>query len=74
MNRVKVGFFSLTDHSDDGDDRPYLEWHQLDHMPEQYQLPGLVAGQRWALHSGLPGGTTQPRRATGPRSSTWSAT
>jgi hypothetical protein len=47
MNRVKVGFFSLTGHSETGDDRPYLEWHQLDHMPEQYQLPGLIAGQRW---------------------------
>ena len=21
--------------------------HQLDHMPEQYQIPGLVLGQRW---------------------------
>lgn len=48
MNRVKVGFFSLTQRSEAGDDRPYLEWHQLDHMPEQYQLPGLVLGGRWA--------------------------
>jgi hypothetical protein len=48
MNRVKVGFFSLSRHSASGDDRPYLEWHQLDHMPEQYQLPGLILGQRWA--------------------------
>jgi len=48
MNRVKVGFFSLSGRSTTGDDRPYLEWHQLDHMPEQYQLPGLVFGQRWA--------------------------
>ncbi|HEX4244447.1 MAG TPA: hypothetical protein VHY77_02680, partial [Acidimicrobiales bacterium] len=48
MNRVKVGFFSLSHRSTTGDDRPYLEWHQLDHMPEQYQLPGLVLGQRWA--------------------------
>ena len=48
MNRVKVGFFSLTHRSETGDDRPYLRWHQLDHMPEQYQLPGLVLGQRWA--------------------------
>ena len=48
MNRVKVGFFSLSHHSPSGDDRPYLEWHQMDHMPEQYQLPGLVLGQRWA--------------------------
>ncbi len=48
MNRVKIGFFSLTHHSTTGDDRPYLRWHQLDHMPEQYRLPGLLLGQRWA--------------------------
>jgi hypothetical protein len=48
MNRVKVGFFSLSHRSPTGDDRPYLAWHQLDHMPEQYQLPGLLLGQRWA--------------------------
>ncbi len=48
MNRVKVGFFSISHPSPTGDDRPYLEWHQLDHMPEQYQLPGLVFAQRWA--------------------------
>ena len=48
MNRVKAGFFSLSHHAASGDDRDYLDWHQLDHMPEQYQLPGLVAGQRWA--------------------------
>jgi hypothetical protein len=48
MNRVKVGVFSLSQHSAAGDDRPYLEWHQLDHMPEQYQVPGIVFAQRWA--------------------------
>jgi hypothetical protein len=47
VNRVKVGFFSLSRRSPDGDDRSYLAWHQLDHMPEQYQLPALVLGQRW---------------------------
>ncbi len=47
MNRVEVGFFSLSRCSPTGDDRPYLEWHAMDHMPEQYQLPGLVLGQRW---------------------------
>ena len=50
MNRVKVGFFSVSDRGesdDDVDDRAYLAWHQLDHMPEQYQLPGIVHGQRW---------------------------
>jgi hypothetical protein len=50
VNRVKVGFFSVSarggsDH--DADDRGYLAWHQLDHMPEQYQLPGMIHGQRW---------------------------
>jgi hypothetical protein len=48
MNKIKLGFFSLSHHSATGDDRPYLEWHQLDHMPEQYLLPGLLFGQRWA--------------------------
>ena len=52
MNRVKVGFFSLSRRSPDGDDRSYLAWHQLDHMPEQYQLPGLVLGQRWVSTPG----------------------
>ena len=51
MNRVKVGFFSLTHRSTTGDDGPYLRWHQLDHMPEQYQLPGMLLGQRWSSTS-----------------------
>ena len=25
----------------------YLRWHLLDHMPEQYQLPGILHGTRW---------------------------
>ena len=48
MNRVKLGFFSLSHRSATGDDRAYLDWHQMDHMPEQYRLPGLVLAQRWA--------------------------
>jgi hypothetical protein len=48
VNRVKAGFFSLSRHAADGDDRSYLDWHQMDHMPEQYRLPGLLLGQRWA--------------------------
>jgi hypothetical protein len=65
-NRVKVGFFSLTHASPTGDDRPYLEWHQLDHMPEQYQLPGLVLGQRWAS-------TPECRRARAAEVEGWSS-
>jgi hypothetical protein len=48
MNKIRIGVFSLSHHAPSGDDRPYLEWHQLDHMPEQYLLPGLLFGQRWA--------------------------
>lgn len=48
VNRAKIGFFSLSHRATSGDDRPYLAWHQLDHMPEQYQLPGMLLGQRWA--------------------------
>jgi hypothetical protein len=47
-NKVKLAAMSLSASSRDGDDAPYLEWHQLDHMPEQYQIPGLLYGQRWA--------------------------
>lgn len=66
MNRVKVGFFSLSGHATRGDDRPYLRWHQLDHMPEQYQLPGLVFGQRW-------GATAACRPARVSAAGPWSA-
>ncbi len=55
VNRVKVGFFSVSDRGgsdDDADDRAYLAWHQLDHMPEQYQLPGMIHGQRWVSNDG----------------------
>jgi hypothetical protein len=47
MNRVKAGIFSLTPPAPADDDGGYLRWHLLDHMPEQYQLPGIVYGLRW---------------------------
>jgi hypothetical protein len=47
MNKVKVGFFSFTEITDPGQHRAYNEWHQLDHMPEQFPIPGLALGQRW---------------------------
>jgi hypothetical protein len=46
MVRVKAAFLSLTAPTP-ADDGGYLRWHLLDHMPEQYQLPGLVLGTRW---------------------------
>jgi len=47
VNKVKVGFFSFTEITDPAEHRAYNEWHQLDHMPEQFPIPGIVSGQRW---------------------------
>jgi hypothetical protein len=47
MIRVKAGIFSLTAPAPADDDGSYLRWHLLDHMPEQFQLPGIVHAQRW---------------------------
>ena len=46
-NKVKVGFFSFTEITDPNEHYSYNEWHMLDHMPEQYPLPGIAFGQRW---------------------------
>jgi len=60
--RVKAGVFSLTAPDEPDDDGSYLRWHLLDHMPEQYQLPGIVHGLRWIAdgdypdHRLIPGG------------------
>ena len=48
VNRVKAAFFSLTPPPGAAEDiSGYLRWHLLDHMPEQYQLPGIVYATRW---------------------------
>ena len=47
MNRVQAGIFNLTAPTPDDDDGRYLRWHLLDHMPEQFQLPGVVQAWRW---------------------------
>lgn len=54
MNRVKAAFFSLTPPAPDGDDGSYLRWHLLDHMPEQYQLPGLIHAFRYIADGEYP--------------------
>jgi hypothetical protein len=38
---------SMSARSADGRDADYLEWHVLDHLPEQYRIDGLRWGQRW---------------------------
>jgi hypothetical protein len=45
--RATTGFFSFTALPGPEHHRAYNEWHQLDHMPEQMPLPGLLFGQRW---------------------------
>jgi hypothetical protein len=45
--RVKAAFFSWTPPAPAGDDGSYLRWHLLDHMPEQYQLPGIQLALRY---------------------------
>lgn len=54
MNRVAAGFFSVTPPERADDDGSYLRWHLLDHMPEQYSLPGIVHGMRWIADRGYP--------------------
>jgi hypothetical protein len=45
--KVRVGFFSFTEITDPAEHRSYNEWHQLDHLPEQFPLRGIAYGQRW---------------------------
>jgi hypothetical protein len=45
--RASYGFFSFTEVTDPTAHAAYNEWHQLDHLPEQYPLTGVVHGQRW---------------------------
>jgi hypothetical protein len=47
MNRVKAAIFSMTPPAPPEDDGSYLRWHLLDHMPEQYQLPGIQYALRY---------------------------
>jgi hypothetical protein len=42
-----IGFFSFTEVTDPGAHGDYNEWHQFDHLPEQFSIDGIVFGQRW---------------------------
>ena len=44
---VELAVFSLSASSPAGDDSRYLRWHALDHLPQQYEIPGLLFGQRF---------------------------
>jgi hypothetical protein len=45
--KTSFGFFSFTEVTDPAEHRAYNEWHQLDHLPEQFPS-GIVYGQRWS--------------------------
>ncbi|MGQ0831988.1 MAG: hypothetical protein ACT4OV_09955 [Microthrixaceae bacterium] len=47
MSEVRVGVVSMSSRAPEGFDRDYLEWHGLDHLPEQYRIAGLRNGTRW---------------------------
>jgi len=46
---IKVGFFSFVEVPDPSEHGAYNEWHQLDHLPSQYAIPGIAFGDRWVL-------------------------
>lgn len=54
MIRVKAGVFSFTAAAPPDDDGSYLRWHLLDHMPEQFQLSGIVHAHRWIADGDYP--------------------
>lgn len=47
---VAGAFVSFTEVTPDGHDA-YNRWHLFDHLPEQYRLPGIAWGRRWAVRS-----------------------
>ncbi|MFZ4517749.1 MAG: hypothetical protein ACOYOP_05150 [Microthrixaceae bacterium] len=50
---MRAGIFSLTPPAPADDDGSYLRWHLLDHMPEQYGIPGVVLAHRWTAEPDL---------------------
>jgi hypothetical protein len=44
---VAAAVVSMSSRHADGLDAEYLEWHVLDHLPEQHRLTGMRLGQRW---------------------------
>ena len=47
MSTIAGAFLSLTSTPAGGDEAGYLRWHLLDHLPEQYTIPGIRLGTRW---------------------------
>ncbi|WP_427869536.1 hypothetical protein [Leucobacter luti] len=49
MLNPELNFFSFIRLTDPSERAAYNEWHQLDHLPENRALPGVMWGDRWAL-------------------------
>jgi uncharacterized glyoxalase superfamily protein PhnB len=47
---ITGAYVSFTEVTPDGHGA-YNRWHLFDHLPEQYRLPGIAHGQRWAVTS-----------------------
>jgi hypothetical protein len=44
---VRLAVVSMSAAEPDGRDDDYVRWHLLDHLPEQFRLPGFRWGRRW---------------------------
>ncbi len=44
---VAAAVVSMSARSPEGDDARYLEWHLLDHLPEQHRIAAVRSGARW---------------------------
>ena len=53
MSTIAAAFFSMTSTPAGGDEDEYLRWHLLDHLPEQYTIPGIRLGTRWRADDAL---------------------
>src|SRR5688500_8692078 len=47
MSSVRFAVVSMSARSPENLDADYLEWHALDHHPEQYGIDAIRLGQRW---------------------------
>ncbi|MEX2293354.1 MAG: hypothetical protein WD691_06155 [Acidimicrobiales bacterium] len=60
---VRAAILSMSARSEEGQDAEYVEWHALDHLPEQYRIGAIRSGARWvstrACRAARPAGTTR---------------
>ena len=60
------GFFSFTEVTDPAEHRSYNEWHQLDHLPEQFPLAGHRLRAAVGVDAGVPRGPRRERTGARP--------